>query len=187
MVREILDAGFHRAAVAASVVAIALLAGCGGDDDSADQTAAGGSAPTVTGQSGGGSSPESFGEEADGADRTAGSRSVQDFLRAFADGDWSTACSLMSASTKENLEAFVEGSASESLKLSCTELIKALRKQVPANRLPPTDRIEVTGVRIEGERGFVLYRDPGGTESAFPVVREGSAWKVAAIAGQSLP
>jgi hypothetical protein len=45
----------------------------------------------------------------------------------------------------------------------------------------------VTDVRIEGDRGFVLYRDAGGTESAFAVVREGSAWKAGAINGTPLP
>ena len=39
--------------------------------------------------------------------------------------------------------------------------------------LPQGERIQVTAVRIEGERGFVLYRDARGTESAFPVVPRG--------------
>jgi hypothetical protein len=89
----------------------------------------------------------------------------------------------MSASTQKNLELFLEGAASESLKKPCTELVEALKSQIPAKRLPQAEPTEVTGFRIEGDRGFVIYRDAGGTEWAFPVVREGSAWKVATIVG----
>lgn len=188
MARETSDAVLRGIAVAAAVAMIALLAGCGGDDDSPDSTAPGTeAAPAGSEQSGAGAgSVETFGEEAAPGDRDAAATTVQRFLRAQADGDSATACSLMGASTKENLQVFVEGAASESLKTPCTKLVEVLRSQIPAKTLAQGDRIQVSEVRIEGARGFVLYRDARGTESAFPVVREGSAWKVAAITGQSL-
>jgi hypothetical protein len=176
---------FRVAAIGALVVALFVPVGCGGSgSDSTTQGAASGTGSEAA-DSGSGS-VRSFGEPAGPEDRDAAATTVQRFLRAQADGDSATACSLMSASTLENLEVFVEGAASKSLKLPCTKLVEAVRSQIQAKTLAQVDRIQVTGVRIEGERGFVLYRDARGTESAFPVVREGSAWKVAAIAGRSL-
>jgi hypothetical protein len=187
MVRETSDAVLRGVALAALVAVIAAFAGCGGDDsDSAtssagSEQAAGAQLPAAP------ADIEDFGEEASPEDRDAAGSAVEEFLRAQADGDSAAACSVMSASTKQNLELFLEGASAKSVKNTCTELVDILRSQIPAKRLPQANSIDVTSVRIEGERGFVLYRDPRGTESAFPVVREGSAWKVAAIAGQSLP
>jgi hypothetical protein len=59
--------------------------------------------------------------------------------------------------------------------------------QIVGETVAAGEETEVTAVRIEGERGFVLYRDAGGTESAFAVVREGSSWKAGAINGYPLP
>jgi len=188
MPREALNAVPRWIALGSLVLAIVVFASCG-DDESPDSTVPGAeSAQAGSEQSDAGAGGvETFGEEAGPGDRDAAATTVERFLRAQADGDSATACSLMSASTKQNLEVFVEGAASESLKLPCTKLVEALRSQIQAKTLAQGDRIQVTGVRIEDDRGFVLYRDARGTESAFPVVREGSAWKVAAIAGQSLP
>jgi hypothetical protein len=195
MLREVLNGVLRATALAGSVLAIALLAGCGGDDDDApDSTVAGAeSVPTGTQQSGGGGgsaedsgggSAEDSGEEAEGADRDAAASAVQGFLRAWAGGDWARACSLMATSTKENVELF----ASQYVKSqSCAEQVEALGERLPAKMLPQGERIQVTAVRIEEERGFVLYSDARGTEFAFPVLQEGSAWKVAAIVGSKVP
>ena len=187
--REVLEAALRWTALGSLVLAIGVFAGCGDDDDSPESSAAGtGSEQAGSEQSDAGAgSIETFGEEAAPGDRDAAATTVQGFLRAQADGDSATACSLMGASTMENLQVFVEGAASESLNTPCPKLVEVLRSQIPAKKLAQGDRIQVIGVRIEGDRGFVLYRDARGTESAFPVVREGSTWKVAAIVGQSLP
>jgi hypothetical protein len=176
------------AVLAALVAAIPLLAGCGGDDGSDSPATESGSAQAGTEQTGGPTvDVEDFGEEASPEDRDAAATTVQGFLGAQADGDSATACSLMSTSTKENLELFLEGEARESVENSCAELVEALRAQIPAKTLAQGERVEVTGVRIEGDRGYVLYRDAEGTDSAFAVVREGSAWKVGVIVGTPLP
>ena len=162
---------------------MSLLASCGsGGSDSS--TAAAGSAPAGTGQSGAGSAGiASFGEEAGPADRAAATTSVQQFLRALAADDSARACSLMSASTKRNLAVF----ASQLKTRGCTGQLEAVRSAMPAKVVVPTKGIQMTGVRISGARGFVLYRDAHGTNSAFPVVREGSAWKIGAIAATRIP
>ena len=111
---------------------------------------------------------------------------VQEFLRARADGDWAKACSLIASSVVENLRKVV--SASPQLKnKGCPELVKAVTETIPAKRLAPTGRIEVIGVRTEGDRGFVLYRDARGSRSAFPVAREGSSLESRRVRGTEPP
>jgi hypothetical protein len=186
MVRETSNVFFRGVALAATVVAIAGLAGCG-DDDSEDSTTAGAGSEQV-GTDGGGDagSVKTFGEAADTADREAAGMAVQAFLRARATGDWAKACSLMSASTQENLAAF-GGVPVESESQPCPKLIERVASRIAPKTLAAGERTEVTDVRINGDRGFVLYRDTGGAESAFAIVREESAWKVGAINGYPLP
>ena len=65
----------------------------------------------------------------------------------------------------------------------CSEQLAALAEELPAKTLPQDERIQVTAVRLEDGRGFVLYRNERGAETTFPVLQEDSAWKVAAIVG----
>jgi hypothetical protein len=159
-------------ALPAAVAAILLLAGCGGDNgaDSA-RTGAG---------------IETFGKEANAKDSDEAGRAVAEFLRARANGNAAKACSLMAASAKQNLAEF-GGQPLNRARPRCTELVEALRSQIQAKALAREERIEVTGVRVEGERGFVLFRDAGGKESALAIVRERFGWKVGGIAGYPLP
>ncbi|MGZ5322341.1 MAG: hypothetical protein ACXWFN_12975 [Solirubrobacterales bacterium] len=180
MLIEALDRVLRGAALAAAVLAIALLAGCGGDDDDASDSAAG--AESVA--TGAEQSPADFGEEAESAERDAAGAAVQGFLSAWGAGDWAKACSLMAASTKQNVELF----AGQYVKSQdCAEQLEALSEQLPAKMLPQPGRIEVTAVRVGDAGGFVLYRDADGTKYAFPVLQEDSAWKVAALVGSKLP
>ena len=184
MARRTPDAAIRGIALAATLLAVAALPGCG-DDDASDSTVPG----TEAGQAGSEQSDAdagnitTFGEEASAEDRDAAGTAVQEFLRARADGDWGKACSLMSASTQDTLAGF-GGVAAESQ--PCAKLIERVASQFPAKLLAAGEQTEVTGVRIDGDRGFVLYRDAGG-ESAFAIAREGTAWKVGAIAGYKLP
>ena len=55
-------------------------------------------------------------------------------------------------------------------------------RTAPGERLPQDKRIEVTAVRLEDGRGFVLY--PCRWDRVrLPVLQEGSAWKVSTIVG----
>ena len=109
---------------------------------------------------------------------------AQEFLRARADRDWPTVCSLMAASVLENLRQFVSQNP-ELRNKGCPDLIQAAIKIIPAKRLAGGKRIQVTGARVEGDHGYVLYRDASGTRSAIPVAREGNSWKAGALVGPS--
>ena len=73
------------------------------------------------------------------------------------------------ASTKRNLAGFT----SQLKARGCTGQLEAVRSRLPASALASTAGIQVTGARVSGGRGFLLYRDAHGTTTAFPIVREG--------------
>jgi hypothetical protein len=156
----------------AGAVVAAVLAGCGSSDSTSS---------TATGAAG----YATFGDEASPQDRAAAAGAVQSFLRARADDDPAKECSLMATSTKANLAGFGGGMAENSQ--PCTELVEAVRARIKPKALAQGDRIQVTDVRVEGDRGFVIYQGASGERSAFAVVREGSTWKVGAIAGYTVP
>jgi hypothetical protein len=157
--------------VAGAVAAGAAAAGCGSSDSTSS---------TATGAAG----YVTFGDEASPQDRAAAAGAVEAFLRARADDDPAQECSLMAASTKANLAGF--GGVAEKSQ-SCTELVESVRARIKPKALAQGDHIQVTGVRVDGDRGFVIYQDASGAKSAFAVVREGPSWKVGAIAGYSVP
>jgi hypothetical protein len=148
---------------------IALAAGCGGGSDSS------GGAGT---QAAAGSNPASFGQQAGATERAAATAAVRDFLRAWVGNDPAKACSLMAASTKQNLATF----SSQLNSGDCQDEAKTVRSAMQPKLLARLRGIQVTSVRLDGGRGFVLYRAQG-QSWALPVLREGSAWKVAAIVG----
>jgi hypothetical protein len=180
------DAVLRRMAIAGSLAVISVLAGCGGGG-SDSTTPAAGSAQTGTGQAGAVQAViENFGEQAGPADRAAMGRVAQEFLRARADGDWARACSLLAPAVVDNLRRLVSQNAQLKNK-GCPDLVQAAIPIVPAKTIASAKRIEVSGARIEGDNGWVFYRDERGTSFAIPVAREGNLWKARAIVSTPLP
>ena len=171
----------RAAAIAASIVALAVLAGCGsGASDSTTAAGTGGSGDAASASA----NLRSFGEAASAGEQAAAARTVEEFLRARTLGDAVKECSLMSVSAKTTLAGFGGGLAERSQ--PCPKSVKAITSQLQPKALERSGPIHVTGMRIDGVRGFVLYRDRGGNEFAFAVMREGSTWKVGGISGYRL-
>jgi hypothetical protein len=158
------------AAVGVVAATIGVFAGCGGGSDSGGGQAG---APATTGSNAAG-----FGQEAGASDRAAATRAVQSFVRAWLGDDVQRACSLMADSTKRNLAVF----SSQLKSGDCPGQARSVRAAMTAQMLSRLRGVEVTGVRVSGGRGFVIYRAHGASW-ALPVLRQGSAWKVGAIAG----
>jgi hypothetical protein len=172
----------QTAAAAALVALTSVLAGCGGGGSDSTSAAAG---TAGSGNAAGGSTNlRSFGEEASTSEQAAAARTVQEFLRARADGDAAKECSLMSASAKSTLAQF--GGGLEERSQPCPKSVKAITSQIRPNAVEQPGPIQVIGMRVDGERGFVLYRDRSGDEFAFSVIREGAVWKAGGIAGYRL-
>jgi hypothetical protein len=184
-VRRATSSPLLRAAViGALVAALSVLAGCGGGDSESTTAAATGTRGAGNGNAGSGTL-RTFGQEAPPSDQAAAGRAVQEFLSARADGDATKECSLMAASAIKTLEGFGGGLAENSQ--PCPELVQAITSQIRTQALEKPGPVRVIGMRVDGDRGFVLYRDQGGDEFAFAVIREGSAWKVGGLRGYPLP
>lgn len=131
---------------------------------------------------GGDNSIQEFGSEAEESEFAQAAAALHDFLDARAQGAWAAACSFLSKSTAESLEKLASrskpggGSCAAALGQVINPAAKGLMKEEAA-------KADVGSLRVEGERGFLIFTGAEKTVVAMPVTREGGAWKVASIAG----
>jgi hypothetical protein len=189
------------------------LAACGGGDSSSATTeaappgqsqgkssAAGESAerfvPKPHQDSGGGSaqfrvkggdnSVQEFGDEAGDSEFEQAAADLHGFLDARAGGAWQAACSYVSKGIVDSFKQLA-GRAKQGQGTNCAAVLETLTSPaVERATKAEADGADVGSLRVEGERGFLLYRGVGGTVFAMPMANEGGAWKVAALAGTPL-
>ncbi len=156
--------------LAAALVALAVV-GCGGGGGSSTSTAASGNIQT-------------YGVAADKSDRAAVAATLRGYFGARARGDWARSCTYLATRTQRELQQFT--SLTPQLKgADCGKRVAFVTTAMPAEQ-KATSTAAVTAilsVRIQGDTAYVLYRSAGGIESAIPMVREGSGWKVGALVG----
>jgi hypothetical protein len=134
---------------------------------------------------GGDNSVQEFGEEAGEADREEAAAALHAFLDARAEGDWKTTCDHLAEKVLGSFERFAE--RSEGLRgKSCPQLLASVSGPATGEAREEAALADVGALRIEGERGFVLYHGSEETAWAMPMVREDGRWKVAALAGVPL-
>jgi len=135
---------------------------------------------------GGDNSVQSFGEEADDADREEAAEVVRGYLEARAGGDWAKACSYLSAPMLKTLQAFA--SRSENLKgKGCSAILAAFLGKLPAAARAELTAVDVGSLRVEGDQGFVLYHGAEKTDYFMPLLDEGGAWKIAGLVPVPFP
>lgn len=144
------------------------------------QDSGGGSEQFVT--PGGDNSVQEFGAEADEAEREAAAAALHAFLDARAAGDWAEACERLSADVTDSFEQFAERSAKLRGK-GCPELLGTLSGPGTKAARREAAIADVGALRVEGDRGFVLYHGAGETPYVMPMKREDGQWKVASLAG----
>lgn len=132
---------------------------------------------------GGDNSIAEYGVEASDDEREAAAAALHGFFDSVAAQRWDTACSYMSASLLAMLEHLPEPSGQQSDLEGCPEIFAALSGGIPQSTLDAAAKADVASLRIEGERGFVLYRGAGGEAYVMPVVREEGAWRIGSLAG----
>jgi hypothetical protein len=178
----------------ALLVAAALLAACGGGEEGSTQ-AGGGSqgaeeqaAPSSrAGESaepapGGEASIEGFGSEAEGAEREAILSVFSGYLDALAEKDYRVACEHLSAVVRESLAQLAGGDSTT----KCPSTLPALLAPTAAQIAQEQAKGEVTKVRVEGERGFVVFKAPGAELYQLTMLAEGGEWKAASVAAAVL-
>jgi hypothetical protein len=157
-----------------------FLAGCGGDG-SGGTTATGASKPGSA--PGGEKSIEQFGQESGGVDRAEVLAAFQGYFDAVADGDYAAACAHLSATVKRSLTQIAEG---RSGRASCATSLPKLLAPSAANSARQQAGGNVSKVRIQGGKAFVVYHAPGAKLYQLYLLREGGGWKATTLSGSIL-
>jgi hypothetical protein len=130
---------------------------------------------------GGDNSIQEFGEEGDGGERAAANAAVDALYRAMASGDYTEVCAkYLSTKNIEQIKFLAEKSPQVKGK-SCAEVLGGL-SQVSGGRSPDKPADGVESLRIEGDTAFAIWRGQDGNGYALPLISEGGAWKLTALA-----
>jgi hypothetical protein len=129
---------------------------------------------------GGDNSIQDFGEESDEGELEEAARVLHDFYVARAEEDWNAACARLSKSVIQQLE--VLGARAKSGDKSCPATMAALTPPLSPAVQRETTAVDAGSLRVEGDRGFLIYRGAEKTVYAINMAREGG-WKVSALAG----
>lgn len=129
---------------------------------------------------GGDNSVQDFGEESGGSELEEAAAALHDFFAARAEEDWSAACARLSKTVTEQLEQL--GSRSKSANKSCPATLAALTPPLPPAVQRESTVVDAGSLRVEGERGFLIYRGAEQTVYAITMAREGEQWKVGSLA-----
>ena|SRR5436190_5164451 len=152
--------------IALFCLCLLLIAGCGGGSEE------GSTAATTTEQrTGGERSIEGYGTEAKGEEREQMLSVYRSYLGALGERDYESACGLLSKQVKESLAKLAKGKA------SCEEVLGSFLAPTAAPISRAQAKGGVTGVRVEGENGFVVFKAPGAKLYQLTLVKEGGEWK----------
>jgi hypothetical protein len=133
---------------------------------------------------GGDNSVQEFGAEASHSELEEAGAALHGFLDARVAGEWSKACTYLTKPTIESFEQLASRSKGKSH--SCGAIMGALTEGLPKSNLEEAAQAEVGALRVEGDRGFLLYHGARNTDYAISMAKEGGAWKVGALAGTPL-
>jgi hypothetical protein len=170
---------------------LALSAPACTEDDEPGSSRAGGDGGQAAGTDtsapqGPAQSVRSYGTKADAAAESAIATAVKDFYAAKSAGDGARACALLARPTRKALIATLARSGRLKGEGCPAILASLLADQEPGYR-DRIARVEVTGARVEKDRGLALMEIEATPEEVIPIRREGGSWKVAALAGSDIP
>ena len=124
---------------------------------------------------GGDNGIQEFGKEVAGSDLRQANEAVSALFRAVRSGHWNEVCSKYLS--RQNVEAF-KGIAEMSSHIKgapCPAVLGSLNSN---GEKPTAPRNGLGAIRIEGDRGFGLYRGTDGKGYAIPMKKEDGRWKL---------
>ena len=128
-------------------------------------------------------SVEEFGTEASGSQRQAILAAEQGYLRALSASEPERSCALLASQVRESLRQLVVKRLKDE---GCAAILsRLLSPQAPATSKAQAEG-EVTKVRVQGDRAFVVFHAPGAKLYVFTLVREGGKWKASAVGASVL-
>lgn len=199
-------------AALASLVLVALVAGCGGGSHTgttaAHSTGASASTASATTPTAPATPPKAsattpasqatstasstqapanagtYGHSADAAERAAVTHVVQAYYAALSSGHEVAACGMLAP----HIQALLERSIRRTRLLhgkGCVGAFKLIFGQGGRNSsISPT--VSVTGVRVDGDNGYALFSTQTIPSAQIHVERERGAWKIASLIGSPL-
>ncbi len=108
------------------------------------------------------------------------------YMRARASDEWGKECRFLARSTAAPLRELAASSPGLGGK-GCGAILKALEGGTPPSTRADSMREGVASLRAKGDRGFALYHGRQGVDYLMPMVREGGAWRVGALAPIEFP
>jgi hypothetical protein len=166
----------------ALLLAIGLTACGGGDQGGSTESIATPTTSTEEHKSGE-ASIEEFGSEAAGSGREAILSAFTGYLNAIAGKDYPVACSYLSETVQSSLEQLASKAAKGA---DCAVILPALLAPTAAQVARQQADGQVTKVRDEGDRAFVVFKAPGAKLYQQTMVREGEEWKASTVAAAVL-
>ncbi|HEX5983976.1 MAG TPA: hypothetical protein VFY69_07205 [Solirubrobacterales bacterium] len=163
----------------------------GGPDASApappvDHSDSGGGAAQFQ-RKGGDNSIQEFGAEGEASQLAGAAAVLHAYLDARAAGRWEDACSYLAAEVIAAIEQFSSAYGEERQIEGCPDTLRALTSGAGAAGLRAAANVDVGSLRVQGERGFLLYHGAQDLDYSMPVALEAGEWKLAAPEGTPLP
>jgi hypothetical protein len=128
----------------------------------------------------GDNSIQDFGGESSESELEEAAVALHDFFVARAEEDWHAACARLSKTVVEQLQQL--GSRSKSGNKSCPAILAELTPPLPSVVQRESTVVDAGSLRVEGERGFLIYRGAEQTVYAINMAHEGGQWKVGGLA-----
>jgi hypothetical protein len=129
---------------------------------------------------GGDNSVQDFGDESSESELEEAAAALHDFFVARAEGDWRTACARLAKIVAEQLEQL--GTQSKSGSKGCPAVLAQLTPPLPPAVQRESTVVDAGSLRVEGERGFLIYTGAEQTAYAINMAHEGGQWKVGSLA-----
>jgi hypothetical protein len=121
-----------------------------------------------------------------GAEARSAERLVERYYRDAATDDGADACRLLLPQLAASIvEDYGEGGGASYLHgHSCREVMAKVFRHVPGQPAAMLAAVRVTGVRAQGDAGFVLLRSPAMPHGEVAVRRSGRGWRLVALIGR---
>jgi len=132
---------------------------------------------------GGDNSIQDFGDEGSESELEEAAKALHDFYAARAREEWGRACANLSQTVAGQLEQLAE--RAKQGQTSCPAALDAITPSLGAKVTRETTAVDAGSLRREDDRGFLIYRDGGGTVYAINMADE-DGWRVGALAGVPL-
>jgi hypothetical protein len=110
---------------------------------------------------------------------------VKAYLDAQTAGRWSEACSFLASAIRDNLDKLTKRAPNAKVE-GCAEAMESILGGIPKGMLRTVADIHVLSMRVDGDRGFLIYEDRHAAPTEIPMEREGGEWKVRALIAKDL-